>query len=472
MQFPAFPGPDRLATAPATALATISPGAELSSRPLDHPLATKTLISIRSIVQGALLVACLVVFVTPAAAYPPLVRDARYPRTIDALAWLQEQQITADDGATNAEFGAAVALHGTTAMVGAQQATIGGNEDQGAVYVFDQSGGEWTQSQKLTSDDGAAFDTFGDAVAFQGDTAIVGAYAATVNDLAYQGTAYVFTRSNGTWSQAQKLASDDGTDFNYFGYSVALDGTTAFIGADLLGAVYVFQQSGGTWAQSQKLTGSDEGVGDIFGYSVAIQGSTAFIGSYGNNGYQGAVYVFTESGGTWTETQKLTADDGLPNTYFGYAIAVSGSTLIVGAWGTNPNGDDTRGAAYVFTESNGTWSQAQELVADDGAPFDKFGHSVAIDGAHTVIGADGVANAQGAVYVFDESGGNWAQSQKLLASDGQHNDGLGFPVTLDGTRALAGAWGWPAGTLIGAAYFFTSGVDDRIFADGFDGGTP
>ncbi|HSS06951.1 MAG TPA: FG-GAP repeat protein, partial [Rhodanobacteraceae bacterium] len=314
MQFPAFPGPDRLATTPATALATISPGAELSSRPLDHPLATKTLISIRSIVQGALLVACLVVFVTPAAAYPPLVRDARYPRTIDALAWLQEQQITADDGATNAEFGAAVALHGTTAMVGAQQATIGDNEDQGAVYVFDQSGGEWTQSQKLTSDDGAAFDTFGDAVAFQGDTAIVGAYAATVNDLAYQGTAYVFTRSNGTWSQAQKLASDDGTDFNYFGYSVALDGTTAFIGADLLGAVYVFQQSGGTWAQSQKLTGSDEGVGDIFGYSVAIQGSTAFIGSYGNNGYQGAVYVFTESGGTWTETQKLTADDGLPNT--------------------------------------------------------------------------------------------------------------------------------------------------------------
>ena len=397
---------------------------------------------------------------------------ARDVNPLDPLDWLQEQQITADDGASNAEFGVAVALHGTTAMVGAQQATIGANEDQGAIYVFDQSGGAWTQSQKLTSDDGAAFDTFGDAVAFQGDTAIVGAYAATVNDLPYQGAAYVFTRSNGSWSQAQKLTSDDGTDFNYFGYSVALDGTTAFIGADLLGAVYVFQQSGGSWTQSQKLTGSDEGVGDIFGYSVAIQGSTAFIGAYGNNGYQGAVYVFTESGGTWTETQKLTADDGLPNTYFGYAIAVSGSTLIVGAWGTNPNGDDTRGAAYVFTESNGTWSQAQELVADDGAPFDKFGHSVAIDGTHAVIGADGVANAQGAVYVFDASGGNWTQAQKLLASDGQHNDGLGFPVTLDGTRALAGAWGWPAGTLVGAAYFFTTADNDTIFADGFDGAAP
>ena len=259
---------------------------------------------------ATLSLACIAALATPQRA------PARDINPLDPLDWLQEQEITADDGAPNAEFGVAVALHGTTAMVGAQQASIGGNEDQGAVYVFDQSGSGWTQSQKLTSSDGAAFDTFGDAVAFQGDTAIVGAYAATVNDFAYQGTAYVFTRSNGTWSQAQKLAPDDGTDFNYFGYSVALDGTTAFIGADLLGAVYVFQQSGGTWAQSQKLTGSDEGVGDIFGYSVAIEGSTAFVGAYGNNGYQGAVYVFTESGGTWTETQKLTADDGTSNDLF------------------------------------------------------------------------------------------------------------------------------------------------------------
>ncbi len=405
-----------------------------------------------------------------AALAAPQRASARDVNPLDPLDWLQEQEITADDGAQNAEFGVSVALHGTTAMVGAQQATIGANEDQGAVYVFDHAGTDWTQSQKLTSSDGAAFDTFGNAVVFQGDTAIVGAYAATVNDFAYQGAAYVFTRSNGTWSEAQKLTSDDGTDFNYFGYSVALDGTTAFIGADLLGAVYVFNESGGTWSQSQKLTASDQGLSDVFGYSVLVEGSTAFVGSYGNNGFQGAVYVFTESGGTWTETQKLTADDGAPNTYFGYSIAVSGSTLLVGAWGTNPDGDDTRGAAYVFTESNGTWSQTQELVADDGAPFDKFGHSVAIDGTRALIGADGVVNAQGAVYVFDESGGTWRQSQKLFASDGQHNDGLGFPVALDGTRGLAGAWGWPAGALIGAAYFFNAGVDnDTIFADAFDG---
>jgi hypothetical protein len=413
-----------------------------------------------------------------AALAAPRMATAHDVNPLDPLDWLQEQQITADDGASNAEFGVAVALHGTTAMVGAQQATIGANEDQGAVYVFDQSGGEWTQSQKLVSDDGAAFDTFGDAVVFEGDTAIVGAYAATVNDFPYQGAAYVFTRSNGTWTQSQKLAPDDGTDFNYFGYSLALEGDTALIGADLLGAVYVFRRSDGTWTQSQKLTGSDEGPSDVFGYSVLVQGSTAFVGAYGNNGFQGAVYIFTESGGTWTETQKLTADDGASNTYFGYAIAVSGTNLLVGAWGSNPGGNDTQGAAYVFTESDGTWTQTQKLVSDDGAPFDKFGHSVAIDGTRAVIGADGVdagqGGAQGAVYIFDESGGAWTQSQKLLASDGTHNDQLGFPVALDGTRALAGAWGWPAGALIGAAYFFTTDAepDDTIFLDGFDGASP
>jgi len=398
--------------------------------------------------------------------------SARDANPLDPLDWVQEQEITADDGATNAEFGVSVALHGTTAMIGAQQATIGANEDQGAVYVFDNSGTEWTQSQKLTSSDGAAFDTFGNAVVFQGDTAIVGAYGATVNNFAYQGTAYVFTRSNGTWSQAQKLAPDDGTDFNYFGYSVALDGTTAFIGADLLGAVYVFQQSGGTWSQTQKLTASDEGLSDVFGYSVLVEGSTAFVGAYGNNGFQGAVYVFTESGGTWTETQKLTADDGTSNAYFGYAIGVSGTTLIVGAWG---DGSNLQGAAYTFTNTNGTWSQTQKLVPDDVQIQAKFGHSVAIDGTHAVIGADGDDNqtAQGTVYVFDESGGTWSQSQKLYASDGQHNDQLGFPVTLDGNRALAGAWGWPAGANQGAAYFFTTGAgNDTIFADGFDGTAP
>jgi hypothetical protein len=403
-----------------------------------------------------------------------------YPLTVDPLVWAEEQEITASDGASKDEFGISVAVHGTTAMVGARQASIGGNEDQGAVYVFNQSGGEWTETQKLTASDGAAFDTFGNSVAFNDTTAFVGAFAATVGANAFQGAAYVFTLSNGSWSQTQKLTSSDGQGFDYFGYSVAFNGTAAFVGADAAtvgdnsaqGAVYVFSESGGTWSESQKLLASDGSTGDIFGYSIAVDGATAVIGAYANNGYQGAVYVFNESGGTWSETQKLTADDGTANNYFGYSAAVSGATLLVGAWGASPGGNDTQGAAYVFTESTGTWSQTQKLTADDGAPFDGFGHAVALEGAHALVGADGVASARGAVYSFDESGGTWTQSQKLFASDGAHNDEFGSAVTLDGTRALAGAWGWHAGSGKGAAYFFTSGPGDEIFADGFDGATP
>ncbi len=455
----------------------------------------KNLTSVRRIVQAALLLpTCLAVLATPVSAHarqetfrahrsgsatralPPSLRsaisgtlanDAAYPLAVDGLGWLEEQEISASDGASNDEFGISVAVHGDTAMVGSRQASIGGNEDQGAVYVFTRSGGTWTQTQKLTASDGAAFDTFGNSVAFDGTTALIGAFAATVGGNAYQGAAYVFTESNGTWTEQQKLTSDDGQGFDYFGYSVALDGTTAFVGADLLGAVYVFDGSGASWVQSQQLTGSDEGVGDIFGYSIAAEGTTALIGSYGNNGYQGAVYVFDGSGGTWSETQKLTADDGSANSYFGYSVAISGTTLVVGAWGTSVNGNDTQGAAYVFTESNGTWSQTRKLTADDGAPFDNFGRAVALDGTHALVGADGVASSQGALYAFDESGGIWIESQEILAGDGAPFEEFGSAVTLDGTRALVGAWGWDAGDGRGAAYFFTQ--DDTIFEDGFDG---
>jgi FG-GAP repeat protein len=409
-------------------------------------------------------------------------RDAGYPLRIDAPDWLEEQEITADDGASNDEFGISVALHGDTAMVGSRQATIDGVEDQGAVYVFKQSGGVWTQTQKLTADDGAAFDTFGNSVAFSGTTAFIGAFAATVGDNMFQGAAYVFTLSNGTWSQTQKLTSDDGQGFDYFGYSVAFNGTTAFVGADAAtvgdngaqGAVYVFNESGGVWTQAQKLLASDGGTGDIFGYSIAVDGATAVIGAYANNFYQGAAYVFGESGGSWSEVKKLTADDGTANNMFGYSAAISGTNILVGAWGVTVNGNDTQGAAYVFAESNGTWSQVQKLVADDGAPFDDFGHAVALDGTHALVGADGVAQSQGAVYAFDESGGTWSQSQEFFASDGAPFEEFGSAVTLDGTRALAGSWGWTTPTTFsqGSAYFFVGSADDVIFESGFDGETP
>jgi hypothetical protein len=390
-------------------------------------------------------------------------------RTLDGDGWVQTQQVTEPDPGFDPEFGVSVVVHGTTAMIGAQQAKVNGHDGQGAVYVFQKSNGTWTRTQKLTSDDGDTYNMFGNAIVFDGDTALIGAYGAVVNDNYSQGAVYAFKRVNGVWTQTQKLTIDDGQMFDNFGYSIALHGTTAVIGADgaqvgdngFQGAAYVFDGSGGTWTKTHKLVASDGGAGDIFGYSVAFDGTRVLIGAYGDDGYQGAVYVYGASGGGWTQTQKLVASDGAPNAYFGYATALSGSTFLVGAWGAEPGGNDMQGSAYVFTESNGMWTQVQQFGASDGMPHDKFGHSVALQGTTALVGADGWSNAsaQGAVYAFDASSGAFVQTQRFVASDGAPSFQFGLPVTLDGDTALVGSWLWraPDNTLPGSAYFFELG---------------
>jgi hypothetical protein len=152
---------------------------------------------------------------------------------IEGDGWIQTQQVTESDPAFDPEFGYAVALHGDTAMIGAQQAKIGDNDAQGAVYVYERSGdGTWTRTQKLVASDGQAFDTFGHSIVFDGTTALIGAYGEVINDNFSQGAAYVFTLVDGSWVESQKLLASDGQMFDNFGYSLGLDGTTALIGAD------------------------------------------------------------------------------------------------------------------------------------------------------------------------------------------------------------------------------------------------
>jgi hypothetical protein len=395
-------------------------------------------------------------------AIPTALRNA-----IEGDGWIETQQVTESDPAFDPEFGYAVALHGNTAMIGAQQAKIGDNDAQGAVYVYERSGdGTWTRTQKLVASDGQAYDTFGHSIVFDGTTAFIGAYGEVINDNFSQGAAYVFTLVDGSWVESQKLVASDGQMFDNFGYSLGLDGTTALIGADgatigdngTQGAVYVFTESGGTWTEGQKLVASDGGPGDIFGYSIAFDGTTAMIGAYGASQSQGAVYAFGAAGGTFTESQKLVASDGAPNAYFGYATALSGSTFLVGAWGAVPANIDMQGAAYIFTNTGGTWAETQQLLADDPGLQDKFGHAVALEGTTALIGADGVDSATGAVYAFDGTVGTWTQTQKFYASDASPAYQFGNPVTLDGSTALVGSWLWMTPdhqAMPGSAYFFS-----------------
>jgi hypothetical protein len=384
--------------------------------------------------------------------------------TSDPTEWI-EHEVTRSDGASGDVFSYEVAVVGTTALVSAP----GIDNNTGAVYVFTESNGTWSQTAELTASDGASDNYFGYRMAFDGTTALIGA---PMRDN-FKGAVYVFTKSNGTWSQAAELTvNDDSGDF--FGWGVALDGTTAMIGAfgttvdgnSLQGAVYVFESSNGAWSQTAELTASDGQAQDSFGQAIALDGTTALIGAQNRlrNGtdYEGAVYVFTRSGDTWSQAAELTGDNGPEFDLFGSAVFLKDTTALIGAPGEGHGVEHSNeGAAYVFKKSGDAWSQAAKLTPVGGVAGMQFGNSVALDGMTALIGAfqTSFTNGnihQGAAFVFSKSGGTWTEQQLLIASDGGDSDFFGHSVALDGATALIGSenGGINDG---GAAYFYGRG---------------
>ena len=483
--------------------------------------------------------------------------------------WSQKAKLTADDAAANDEFGISVSVHDETVVVGAHLENANDDDqnvdndvtDSGAAYVFTKPGsGGWadaTDTAKLTASDGAADDEFGISVAVEGDTVVIGAR----QDNTRNGSAYVFTKVSGVWSQKTKLIASDGAADDECGISVAVDGDTVVVGAyqhDVgegtgranAGAAYLmsilewadipgsddetishivtgrtnnvehtFQVRGvnaagggsasaradGTptfaipnrptgfaadagdtvvdlsWVdpedstidkyqlhqiiQGGKLTtaSTDDPVvrGDGFGISVAVDGNTAVVGAYRDDddgANSGSAHVFTRSSSTapWSWAAKLTADDAAANDEFGISVAVHGDAIVVGAHQNDADeNDNDEGAAYVFTKVSGVWGQAAKLTADDAAANDKCGISVAVDsdemdvdtvvvGAHlhdATIGGNPVGNS-GAVYVFDEPSGGWAdatETAKLTANDGAVDDEFGISVAVHGETVVVGA---------------------------------
>jgi hypothetical protein len=314
--------------------------------------------------------------------------------------------------------------------------------------------------------DGGGF-RFGLSVAIDsaGTTALIA--APDIYSLSQPGYVYVFTKSGSAWSQSQILSASDGAPGDRFGQSVAISGGTAVISSvrsdGLPEAVYIFTSSGGPWTEQQKLTASDGVPGDQFGISVAIDGPVTVVGSYatvGGNAYQGAAYVFTEQNDAWTQTQKLIVAEGVANDIFGQAVAVRGSTIVVGSVETSV-GHFQGGAAYVFEESGGTWQQVQRLTNEaDVSNRASFGSSLAMDDDTLIVGAYGqVVDSilSGAVYVFSRTDGMWSQSQVLAPSDGQFLGLYGISVAFDGGRIIVGADNQnPSPVGPGAAYIYSA----------------
>ena len=265
-----------------------------------------------------------------------------------------------------------------------------------------------------------------------------------------------------------------------FGGEVAVSGNTAVVSATGanggLGAAYVFVRSRGRWTQQAKLTGSDSMAGDGFASAVAISGTTVVVGAPLRDGYRGAVYVFVRSGATWTQQQILTASDSDPNDdNFGQSVAVSGLTIVVGApyHGYPGNGD-----AYVFGSDGAGWTQQAEFHASTAGNVE-FGTSVAVSGSTVAVG-EPLVNAErggpsGVVFVYTRSGGAWPLKQELDPPDAATGF-LGRSLALAGGTLVVGAD--LTGTEFdapGAAYVYTrsSGTwleqQELAASDGADG---
>lgn len=380
---------------------------------------------------------------------------------------VQQGKLLANDAAANDSLGYSIAVSGDTGIVGADADDNTGGTNAGAAYVYFRTGGTWAQQAKLTASDGAANDQFGISVAISGDTAIVGANGSGATDT---GAAYVFVRSGTVWSLQAKLMASDAAAADDFGWSVAISGDTAIIGADgddnaggsNAGSAYVFVRSGTVWSQQAKLLASDAAANDDLGYAVALDGNTAVVSST-QHAPGGAAYVFVRNGTVWTQQSRLLASDAAAGDGFGISVGISGDSAIIGAWNNAHAGINFAGAAYVFERTGTTWGQQAKLIASDATTLQLLGTSVAISGETAMAGAidDSSGTGTGEAYVFVRSGCDWVQAEKLLASDAAANDSFGIAVALSGNTATVGAYrdDNAGGTDAGSAYAFLLGLD-------------
>jgi len=246
-----------------------------------------------------------------------------------------------------------------------------------------------------------------------------------------------------------------------FGTAVDVDGNTAAVtalgsrfSAFANGAACIYTRAGADWSLEQCVTSTDDSPNDDdgYGFSVAVSGDTLVVGAMGdmtNGVIAGAAYVYVRDGHTWTLQQKLFPTDPADFAQFGIAVDIAGDTIVAGAHGDDDSGYQT-GAAYVFRRNGTVWTQEQKLKASDEQPDSAFGLSVSLSGQTIAVGAPGASSPAasfcGAVYAFVNNGVAWQQQAKITANNTMENQALGFTVSISGDTIVAAA----PGEIIGA----------------------
>ncbi len=381
--------------------------------------------------------------------------------------WLQTQKILPPVETTYGEFGAVVAIQGDLAAVG-WMGGMSGDDRTGKVVLYEFSADGWTQSGMLTDPDAEHGDRFGVSISIDGDQMIIGCQ---LDDAAgwNSGSGLVYRLIDGEWVFEQRLLPSQGDQFSWAGRDVQIDGDIAIVGAYLewngdvqaAGAAYAFHRGAdGVWVEEARLTANDPFAGNYFGYSLALDGTRLAVGSILNDAPiedSGAVYLFDRDGGAWPQTKLSPPDVGGE---FGYDIILSGETLLVGAVYHAGNGF-ANGAVYRFEQSGAEWDWQGKWLPMPGADDCFFGSSMSLDGDVVAVGSpreDIVGPWSGAVYVHqldagcpaDISGDVLVGVDDLLMVVSAWGPCSGCPEDIDGDGdvgaddilAVIADWGW------------------------------
>ena len=327
--------------------------------------------------------------------------------------WKQETRLLASDGEKYDYFGCAVDISGNLAIVGAYGDDDNGSKS-GSAYLYRYNGTSWIEEKKIIASDGKVNDYFGLTVAASGSYVIIGANED--DDMGNNsGSAYIFVHDSdtGQWTQQTKLLASDGEATDNFACSVDITGDYAIIGADRdddhgssSGSVYIFKRDGNQWSQQMKFIPTDGSEYDHFGYDVAISDHYAVVGAYADDAKgsnSGSAYVFENINAQWEQVAKLIPSTGVQEDYFGQDVSISGNTIFIGAYGDDEKSSKA-GAAYLFQRIQEQWKEMNKIVASDGDANDYFGFSVSISGQQAVVGAYGDEDnggASGSIYVYD-----------------------------------------------------------------------
>lgn len=334
--------------------------------------------------------------------------------------WKEDTSFTIPDPARSDLFGFGISLDGSNLLVSAKNYDITFNGRQGKIYFYKRVGNVWSLDASFTAPDHEVDAYFGYSVAMKGNFAFVGSTGKTVGGNANQGKVYIYKKTDGIWNYYSSITNTAGNFEDYFGYAIALNDEYAVIGCPLCevnstnnqGRVFIYKRQGNDWSTVPYLdiTSPDGNEDDWYGASMDIAQNDLVIGSPYKTIFgdveRGKVYVYKRLGSDWELVNELINPDGAEGDAYGFSVAISKEYLIVGAPKKNVQQSLSAGKAYLYAKENGQWNYLNPFVASDKSGGDNFSFAVGLNQSNIVVGAlfknIGSNNFQGKAYFFSK----------------------------------------------------------------------